>query len=293
MEYFFKNIWPILKKVFVEVFALIGIICSVDELLKLFYQPEEKFEQIIIFSILLLGFIIIIIKNIPPKKYSFFIKNKDIKIKLVIGDLLKQNASIIVPTNSTFDTKMENDFISLKSVQGQVQDKYFKNNINVLDVLIQEGLKNDKNYIKLKDRKGSKKNQYEIGTTVEVNYKDRRFYFLADSNINANGQTVDPNLTNITDALSRVWQFISECAHVETLAIPLLGTGRMGITNSREEILKQIIFSFVANNNTKKIAEELIICIRKEDIKKYKIDISTIIEYIDYVCKYQYDNYNI
>ena len=47
------------------------------------------------------------------------------------------------------------------------------------------------------------------------------------------------------------------------------------------------------NNNTKKIAEELIICIRKEDIKKYKINISTIVEYIDYVCKYQYDNYNI
>ena len=63
---------------------------------------------------------------------------------IVIGDLLKQNASIIVPTNSTFDTKIENDFISLKSVQGQVQDIYFKNNLQTLDILLSEGLKSKK-----------------------------------------------------------------------------------------------------------------------------------------------------
>ena len=293
MEYFVKNIWPVLKKGTIEFFAFIGILCSVDELIKLFYQPRDEIEKIIVSIVFLVGFIIIVIKNIPPKEYIFFIKNKDVRIKLVIGDLLKQDASIIVPTNSTFDTKMENDFISLNSVQGQIQNKYFKNNIETLDTLIQKALKDNRNFYILKDRKNSKKKQYEIGTTVEINYNSKRFYFLADSNINSNGQTIDPSLLNITDALSRVWQYITECAHVETLAIPLLGTGRMGITNSREEIIKQIIFSFVANNNTKKIAEELIICIRKEDVKKYKIDISSIVEYIDYVCKYQYDNYNV
>ena len=293
MEYFVKNIWPVLKKGAIEFFAFIGILCSVDELIKLFYQPRDEIEKIIVSIVFLVGFIIIVIKNIPPKEYIFFIKNKDVRIKLVIGDLLKQDASIIIPTNSTFDTKMENDFISLNSVQGQIQNKYFKNNIETLDTLIQKALKDNRNFYILKDRKNSKKKQYEIGTTVEINYNSKRFYFLADSNINANGQTIDPSLLNITDALSRVWQYITECAHVETLAIPLLGTGRMGITNSREEIIKQIIFSFVANNNTKKIAEELIICIRKEDVKKYKIDISSIVEYIDYVCKYQYDNYNV
>ena len=66
----------------------------------------------------------------------------------------------------------------------------------------------------------------------------------------------------------------------------------MGIINSREEIIKQIIFSFVVNNNTKKIANELIICIRKEDIKKFNIDIQEIVEYLKFMCKFQYTNEN-
>ena len=94
---------------------------------------------------------------------------------------------------------------------------------------------------------------------------------------------------NITDALSRLWQHIGEFGHVEPIAIPIIGTGRMGIVSSREEIFKNIIFSFVANNTTKKIATELIVYIRKKDIKKYNIDVNQLIEYMKYTCKYQYE----
>lgn len=293
MEFFIKNIWPILKKNIIEILALIGSIETIDSVVNIITEPDKKIEKVVLIFIIIVGGLLIIFKNRITKVHIFYIKGKDIRIKLVMGNILEQNASIIVPTNSTFDTKMENDFISVNSVQGQIQELYFKNNLSTLDTLIDNALKNNHNYTKLDDRKNSKQNQYEIGTTVEINYNGRRFYFLADSNINTNGQTVEPCIVNITDALARVWQYISESGHVETIAIPLLGTGRMGITNSREEILKQIIFSFVANNNTKKIAEELIICIRREDIKKFEMDLNTIIEYIDYVCKYQYDNSGI
>lgn len=291
MIYFAKNIWPVLKKDIIEILAFLGILWTIKEVIEYILPKNNLPIKNFFILMLLVCIIVIVIKNRPKKEYTFLIKNKDIKLKLVVGDLLKQKASLIVPTNSTFDTKMENDFISLNSVQGQIQNKYFKNNLKTLDILLEEGLKN-REFKELTDRKNSKTKQYDIGTTVEINQQGKRFYLVADSNINAKGQTIAPSLSNITDALSRLWQYISEYGHVETIAIPIMGTGRMGIINSREEIIKQIIFSFVVNNNTKKIANELIICIRKEDIKKFNIDIQEIVEYLKFMCKFQYTNEN-
>ena len=285
MEYLYKNIWPIIKKDVISILAFLGAVVSVNDIFSFF---KIDIPQIIIIISLIVGTIVILLINKPKKEYVFNIKDRDIKIILKIGDILKEKFAIVVPTNTTFDTKMDNDFISIKSVQGQVQDKYFKNNISTLDCLIEKELENIP-FIELTDRKDTKNKKYEIGTTVEINQNGKRFYFLADSDINIKGQTINPSTMNITDALSRLWQHIGEFGHVEPIAIPIIGTGRMGIVSSREEIFKNIIFSFVANNTTKKIATELIVYIRKEDIKKYNIDVNELIEYMKYTCKYQYE----
>lgn len=285
MDYFIKNIWPVIKKDIISILAYLGTIVTVNEVLACF---KIDISQAILGISLILGIIVIIIVNWPRKEYIFNIKDRDIKIILKIGNILKEKNAIIVPTNSTFDTNMENDFISIHSVQGQVQEKYFKNNISTLDYLIEKELEN-RQFIELTDRDKSKNKRYEIGTTVEINQNGKRFYFLADSDINPKRKTINPSTMNITDSLSRLWQYIGEYGHVEPVAIPIIGTGRMGIVKSREEILKHIIFSFVANNTTKKIATELIIYIRREDIKKYNIDINEIVEYMKYTCKYQYE----
>lgn len=285
MEYLYKNIWPIIKKDVISILAFLGAVVTVNDIFSFF---KIDIPQIIIIISLIVGTIVILLINKPKKEYVFNIKDRDIKIILKIGDILKEKFAIVVPTNTTFDTKMDNDFISIKSVQGQVQDKYFKNIISTLDCLMEKELENIP-FIELTDRKDTKNKKYEIGTTVEINQNGKRFYFLADSDINIKGQTINPSTMNITDALSRLWQHIGEFGHVEPIAIPIIGTGRMGIVSSREEIFKNIIFSFVANNTTKKIATELIVYIRKEDIKKYNIDVNELIEYMKYTCKYQYE----
>lgn len=285
MEYLYKNIWPIIKKDCISILAFLGAVVTVNDIISFFKLDTP---QIIIIFSLIIGTIVILLINKPKKEYVFNIKDRDIKIILKIGDILKEKFAIVVPTNTTFDTKMDNDFISIKSVQGQVQDKYFKNNISTLDCLMEKELENIP-FIELTDRKDTKNKKYDIGTTVEINQNGKRFYFLADSDINIKGQTINPSTMNITDALSRLWQYIGEFGHVEPIAIPIIGTGRMGIVSSREEIFKNIIFSFVANNTTKKIATELILYIRKEDIKKYNIEVNELIEYMKYTCKYQYE----
>ena len=45
----------------------------------------------------------------------------DVTISLQICDALKTKDAVIIPTNTTFDTKMDDEFISAGSIQGQYQ----------------------------------------------------------------------------------------------------------------------------------------------------------------------------
>ncbi|MCL2859606.1 MAG: DUF6430 domain-containing protein [Oscillospiraceae bacterium] len=289
IEFFFQRYWNNIKSFFIRAFSSIGVSWTGIEILQFFFPNQSDVLNKMFILIIIVSIFISIILSWPKRQFEYSIKNKDVKIKLVIGNLLKQKGSKIVPTNTTFDTKTDSDFISMSSVQGQVQDKFFKNNIRTLDSLIENELKLT-NLVKTLDRKSSKNKQYSIGTTIEINQLGNRFYFVADSDINEKGQTVKPSYENILVTLESLWEYILENGHIETINIPLIGTGRMGIIQSREKILKQIIFSFMANNNTKKIANELVICIRPEDVQKYKIDIKEMKEYLEYMCRYYYEN---
>ena len=78
---------------------------------------------------------------------------------------------------------------------------------------------------------------------------------------------------------------------MEPIVIPILGTGRAGVNQSKENVIKQIIFSFIASNNgEKKISNELKICINPEDIKNDIVNIEEICNYVDSMCKYYYEN---
>ena len=61
-----------------------------------------------------------------------------------------------------------------------------------------------------------------------------------------------------------------------------------GINESKSVIIKEIIFSFVAFANEQKITEELIICIYHSDITKSELDIYELETYLEYQCRYRY-----
>jgi len=130
--------------------------------------------------------LISIIINLQKLTFHYFIKDKDIKIKLVIGDLFKQNGDIVIATNSTFDTTMNNDFISKNSIQGRLALRYY-NKIEHLDGEIAQVLKG----ITPKDtltREKSKCKRYEIGTIIKLNHKNFKSYWVALSDVNEFGK---------------------------------------------------------------------------------------------------------
>ena len=277
------------RKMAEKFFSIWGFICAAYEI------EEIAFTTTIVKDILGNYFFIILIGSviyafISTKKvlnYTATIKDTGIKVSLSIGSLFcTKTNSFVISTNTTFDTKMDNEFISRTSVQGQFQLKYFKNNLQSLDKLLAKGLEGVPS-IHL-NRKTSKCGQYSVGTVSKVDYKKKHYYFAAIADINEKGMTIDTSIENLKKCLLGTWESISQKGHVEDLAIPVIGTGRAGIPNlSMEKAIMEIIYSIVDCSRTKKISKHFYIRIHPSDIKKNNIDMDELNSFLQCMCNYR------
>lgn len=271
------------------VLALLGILLTIAECVQLMFESDIVFVLMHKFAVWILFafFIIAFAKNKVRLKYEYFLKGTDVKINLQIADILSTKDAIVIPTNTTFDTKMENEFISISSIQGQFQKKYFDNNLATLDDMLEKGLA-DCEY-KTLDRIQSKSKRYPIGTVSKITYGGQHYYFVAIADVNEYGKTVNTKFENIQLALEGIWNEIESKGHIENLAIPLIGTGRAGIKDaSRKKVVEEIIFSFVASAKERKITENLKICIHPMDLEHADLELEHLNEYMHYMCEYRY-----
>lgn len=76
---------------------------------------------------------------------------------------------------------------------------------------------------------------------------------------------------------------------IETIRMPIIGTGRAGLKNaSRDRIIQEIIFSFVLAAREMKVTEHLVICIHPSDFANKNLHWDDLCDYIRYTCKYQF-----
>lgn len=289
---YIKQVLKDYKKVtatFLEILGFFSLIYGVLDIFLPSQLQKIKFDYKGLLVLLAISLICSIIKNWPKLQRKFTIKNRDINITIVVGDIFKQDGAKVIPTNTTFDTCKDDEFISICSIQGQFQEKYFKNNLGTLDSMIKESLRESKISEILNDGRKTKVERYECGTVSKITCMNERYYLLALADVNKNG-TPQAKYENILIALQGLWDFLAENRHIENLVVPIIGTGRAGIAEAtRMKVIKDTILSFVAISSQVKITNNLILCIHPNDLKENKIDIDEIFEYVEYTSKYKYE----
>ena len=289
IKYILLNTLKRWVKIISDILVILGTVLTIAEIIHHMFQSDIVYEWMHSYTLVLIILCVLIsfFKNKVALEYEYFLKGSDVKIRLQVADVLNCEAAIVIPTNTTFDTIMEDEFISINSVQGQFQIKYFENNLRTLDSLLEEGLK-DIPYEKI-NKKIGKCRKYPIGTVSKITYDKKHFYFVAIADINEYGKTINTKFENIQKALDGVWSQLECKGHVENLAMPLIGTGKAGIKDAkRERVIKEIIFSFVASAQERKITEELQICIHPSDLEQKDIRLLELNDYLQYMCKYRY-----
>ena len=203
--------WAALADVAVSIFASSGALWVCVEILDFFFS-ESRFVGWIAenwWAFLVVGLAIGVVRAARP--IGAKVANTDIRVEVRIGSLFSRRfrGVVIVGSNATFDTSIEDGSISAASVQGQFTRRYYRNAVGELDGLLRTSLSSvvpstvhtraNKAFGKLKE--------YDLGTMAKVEALRRTAYFVAITRLNEN-RVAESDRREYLDALPRMWESI-------------------------------------------------------------------------------------
>lgn len=245
-----------------------GSLWLVTELVSFFSEKASAGIKSYWVLFLLCGVVLASYRLWPKKVFTYKIVNRDVCLEIVIGDILKQKGSLVVGSNTSFATSA-ND-ISPKSIQGIYTKKYFPSGTQALDAQI---------------RQAYPQVPVAIGSTVAIQHDGHRAYLCAIASLGQNG-VAKSSVEELREALASLWTFIGNSGEKDTLNIPVLGSGFSRIKLSREELVKEIVKSFVAATSEVTFCDGLRVVIHPLDVERYSIDIGELVQFVEYTCKY-------
>lgn len=252
-------------------FAVLGAVWLLFEMMNFFkvFNPETlppySFITLIFISIL-----IVIITRPPISKIIYKHSSQDLQIEVRIGDLFAIKGQKVISTNTTFDTDIANGVIAANSLQGQFTNKYYPQQIQVLDQKLDQDLAHipSTHYQKV----SGKDKKYPMGTTVRIDIASEIFYLLAMSDLNVNN-TAQTTLDNVLKSTEELWEFIIAKGENEPIVLPLIGTGRGRITTNRKRLIARIAQSFTKASEQHIFSSKLVIVIHPTDAENFNINL--------------------
>lgn len=243
--------------------------------------PDAIREQWLLFA--LAGFIIAAAKCRPRLSVSHKLNGRDITIEIAIADIFSLPGALIIGCNTTFDTRISRELISERSVQGVFTRKYYDGETQ-LDAEIAPGLAGAPGEDLTGQRIGKAK-RYSMGHCVRLNPKQRTAYLLAIADINEHG-VAGGTFDGLKDSLAKLWVFIGKRGAKDPLLIPVLGTGFGRLPQTREEVIRETIKSFIAACAEKTLADKLTIVITPQDMQKHRISFDELGSFLRHQCMY-------
>jgi hypothetical protein len=235
---------------------------------------------------MLLGAVWGIVRAWPRLRAKENVARTDCDIEIRVCDMFSlRDVDYVIGAATTFDTSLEDGTVSKKSVQGQFTTT-FVDSIDQLDREIAHSLAGAA-HTTLTDleKPYGKKLKYSIGTTAVVLAKQRRAYFVAMAHLNAN-RVCHSTLQDVLDALPRLWEAVRDRGGLEPLCCPILGSGYARLDATREELIHEIIRSFIPAIRAGMFCRSLVIAIHPMDYRAGRLDIRRLESFLAHECCY-------
>jgi hypothetical protein len=265
--------------------AIFGGIQLLSELYELFIAclPESirKHWWLFLLIALLVGFW----RAIPEISRKCRVGGTDVFIEMRVADVLSLSDPLIVASNRTFDTSLEEGIVSAESLQGQVTNLCFPS-VPSLDSQIEASLESERSIEcdRMTKSRGKLK-LYDLGSVASVKSSNRQFYFLALATLNAHGNA-HVSVDDLLDSFPRLWEYIRTRGEFTPLIVPILGSGRSRVRATRDQIIQEIIRSFIAATRSgPKFCEKLTIAIAPADFKSGTVDMREAFRFLEHECQ--------
>jgi hypothetical protein len=223
-------------------------------------------------SILIL--VITLAKNKPKTVFSYKLRDKDNFIEVKVGDAFSNSGSLVVPINDYFDVSLGGNVKKARSLQNKLITEFYLG-------------KEEHLFTDISGKIDLSLLPYEIGTTIEVEQRDKLFYLLVNSKKMKNNR-VESSADDFLLSLSKLWTYIAlESGRNSAITIPLISTNHGRITNiNRTTAIKEIIESYIDTSKSLNIADKLIISILPDDLNKGNIDLDEIDDFLKFSCQH-------
>lgn len=220
------------------------------------------------FSILIVSwvifFIICAIWFKKQKRLPIFKVNNNCHVYVQYGDIFSEDEvnnpnerrNIVIPVNRCFDTIVDNDLVSEKSLHGITLKKMYADGIyneNTLNKALLDDLMNRQKLkvdtlTQAEKRKGNLY-RFELGTIAEINESDTcTFFFLALSTFNSN-LIACTKQEDYVIAMQRLIEYCSERSQGYPIVMPLIGAGLSKTKNDERSMLEFIVKLLKMNKN--------------------------------------------
>lgn len=219
-------------------------------------------------ALLLLSVVVAVLARRPIRLIALNLRQRDIQVEVVIDDLFRFEGATMISTNTTFESDVAGGKIAPSSLQGQFMAKYYTGNqTELIDQLTG----------RLDELDGEA--PYPMGATVEIGTHGKTFYFTAMAQLNENGNAFS-TLQDINQGLEGLWTYVRDAGELQEIAVPVVGTGRGRIQETRKRMIGIIAESFAKASEERKISEKLVIYVRPEDAKKFQVNLYDIKDYL-------------
>ena len=219
----------------------------------------------------------------PLTSVAHKLAGRDVIIEIAVGNIFSFPGAMIVGSNTTFDTTVSQKLISKESVQGTFTEKYYTDESH-LDSELADRLSGAVPESLPGQREG-KSERYPVGTIVRLDPMGRRAYFAAIADINEYG-VAESSFEMLKTSLAELWVYVGSRGLKEPLAIPVLGTGFSRLPQPREEVVREIVRSFVAACSERVFTEHLTIVLSPKDVEKHRISLDELGSFLRQLCLY-------
>ena len=235
---------------------------------------------------LVVGCLVGLIRAVPRLSVSASVAGTDCDITIRVGDLFDvKDVAHIVPANTTFDTSLEDGTIDETSVQGQFTTRFFMS-CEQLDREIMYSLKGvECKSVDAQEKSYGKRQRYEVGTVASIVVEKKRIHLVAIATMNAH-KTAQATRRDVQDALPRLWEHIRTRGGIETLCCPILGSGFSRVDASREELVCELVRSFIPAVKAGTFCRGLVIVVSRRDYSDGHLNLERVGRFLEHECTY-------
>ena len=241
------------------IFALLGFIGMFVPLSDIFRDGTSLINKIVSSLCVLLGtwllvFAVSCVYVYLKKYYQILDVGNGRHVYVQYGDIFSCNRgkvikerNIIIPVNRCFDTIIDDDLISRRTLHGITMNKLYANHIYTQEELnekIQTVLANNKSKYKnisVKNKRKGNLKRYEVGTVAEIQGEEGVTYFflaLTQFDQDLHASTGDDEYVL---ALIKMLMYNNKRSQGRPLFVPLIGAGAANTQKEERDILEYLV----------------------------------------------------